>query len=129
MNFKTLACDSFELCPVWKWGDDEDSYEPVWKYDPLPDDQGALLVRARLTAASGEEFSGYLIRGGSVYAVGIFLGSEEFVLNVRLPEECEHDVDQIRRLLGAPALRMFPLRYRSDVRLARCESVVGEFSP
>ena len=126
MSEKDLTREGFARHPVWAWDDDMEGHVPVEPFDPLPRDRATLFIRARFVAASGEELRGYLIGSETFYAVGLFIGGEEFVLNLNLPQMIEVDMEKIRRLLGAPELQLFPLRYADDVGFMRSAPLYGE---
>jgi hypothetical protein len=128
MSESDLTEAGLQRHPVWKWDDAMEGYLPVQQPDPLPHDQGTLFIRARLVAASGEEFSGYLVGVEAFYAVGLFVMGQEFVLNLNLPDLIADDTEQIRALLGKPALQLFPLKYTDDVGFQHSPAIRGELS-
>ncbi|MEO8178049.1 MAG: hypothetical protein ABI895_04375 [Deltaproteobacteria bacterium] len=129
MSETDLTEELFARHPIWKWDDAMEGHEPVLHYDPFPDEEGTLFVRARFTAASGEEFAGYLVGIEIFYAVGLFVMGEEHVLNWNLPDRVEGHVKRIKELLQRPALQMFPLKYRDDVHFQLSPPLIGEFNP
>lgn len=126
MSEGDLTEAAFQRHPIWKWDDAMEGYLPVQQPDPLPHDQGTLFIRARLTAASGEEFSGYLIGVEAFYAVGLFVLGQEFLLNLNLPDLIAGDAEQLRSLLGKASLELFPLKYRDDVGFQHSPPLRGE---
>jgi len=129
MSAAELTQEQFERCPIWKWDDAMEGYLPVAHSDPLPKDQGTLFIRARFAAASGEQFTGYLVGLGSFYAAGLFVKDEEFILNLNLPDLMEADVARIKELLDNPALRMFPLKYQDDIGFQHSPPLIGVLEP
>lgn len=126
MSRKSLTRACFDDHPVWEWDERMEGHVPVESFDPLPSDRGTLFIRARFVAASGDRFTGYVVGGDSPYAVGLFVGAEEFVLNLRLPEMIEADSVRIAELIGADSLTLFPLRYADDAGFRRSDPVRGE---
>jgi len=125
MSEKNLTKEHFDRHPVWTWDDEMEGHVPAEPFDPLPDET-TLFIRARLVAASGEELRGYLIGSESFYAVGLFVGNHQFVLNLNLPELIEADALKIRQLLDAPDLELFPMRYEDDVNFERSAALRGD---
>lgn len=120
MSERELTSNLLARHPVWQWDDSMEGHLPVMTYDPLPADLGTLFIRAKFEAASGEGLRGYLVGDVlvgdvSFYAVGLFVGGEDFPLNVGLTEFLAQSVSRIRQLLGRPALQLFPLKYVDDV--------------
>jgi hypothetical protein len=126
MSEPDLTEEGFRRHPIWKWDDAMEGYLPVERPDPLPLDQGTLFLRSRLTAASGEEFSGYLVGIEGFYAVGLFVMGREFILNLNLPDRVALHTDELRALLRRPTLQLFPMKYRDDVGFQHSPSLSGE---
>ena len=129
MSEPMLSEASFARHPVWKWDDAMEEHLPVLEWDPFPYQEGTLFIRARFTAASGEEFKGYLIGIEIFHAVGLFVMGEEHVLNWNLPDRVESHIERIKELLQAPGIQMFPLRYQDDVGFRHSPPLTGEFNP
>jgi len=125
-SFPDLTREGFDACPVWTWSESNDSYSPVWKLNPLPEDVSTLFLKARLEAASGECFSGYLVGRKSFYAFAIFLEGAEYVVNLNLPETVEEAVSSIGMKLGRN-LRLFPLKYETDLHFEGESCIAGVF--
>ena len=129
MSEARLTEESLARHPIWKWDDAMEGYEPILAYDPLPDEEGTLFIRARFEAASGEQFAGYLVGIESFYAIGLFVSGQQYILNCNLLDWIERDVERIKELLQRPGLRMFPLKYRDDVGFRHSRPLSGEWSP
>jgi len=124
MECSDFSWELFERHPVWKWNATVDGYCPVEDFDPLPTDEPTLFMKATLTASTGEVFDGYLVGLDRFYAFGLFVGGEEYVINLRLPETIEAAAAAISRKLGKP-VRFFPLRYETDLHFAGQPRITG----
>lgn len=60
--------------------------------------------------------------------MGLFVLGQEFVLNLNLPDLVAGDTEQLRTLLGKPALELFPLKYRDDVGFQHSPPIRGELN-
>lgn len=129
MSEKDFSEELLRRNPVWKWDDDMEGHVPVIDYDPLPEDEVTLFIRATFTTPTGETLPGYLVGSESFYAIGLFVGGHEFVLNLNLPEMIAQDAERILELLGGSREGLFPLAYRDDVGFRHSPAIRGSFSP
>lgn len=83
---KQLSLDVFREYPVLKWNDAEDSHVPLANWKQLPKDVPTLFIKAMFAAADGAKYEGYLIGLENFYAFGLFIGENEYVLNLNLPD-------------------------------------------
>jgi hypothetical protein len=124
MECRDFSRESFELYPVWRWNASSDAHCPVIDFDPLPEDESTLFIKATFTAATGEVFDGYLVGLTQFFAFGLFLDNEEFVVNLRLVETTESVATALRRKYGK-SIRLFPLKYHTRVHFAGEECICG----
>lgn len=116
METMMLTKDLLDQYPVWKWNDSTDARIPVLDFDPLPEDEPTLFLKARFKAPGGEEFDGYLAGRETFYAFAVFIGEADFGFNFNLEEMFKDEVDQLCRVLGKPEQwSLFPLHYETDV--------------
>ena len=129
MDSLDLDRGSFEECPVWKWNPSMDGYQPVLDYDPLPEDEHALFIRAEFLAPGGEELSGYVAGADTFYAFGIFLDQDVCMVNFNLPELVENAELRLREHLGKESFKLFPLAFATEVRFRGEENLAGALDP
>lgn len=121
----SLTPSSFREYPVWKWNESQDGVEPVFNWDPIRSDEPTLFIKADFIAADGTKFEGYLVGLKSFHAFGLFVGDEEYVLNINLPEFIDMDLQAIRKQLGKSELNLFPLEYKTEVSFEDHKKLAG----
>lgn len=118
----------FDQHPVLAWADDENGYVPIEEHSPLPSDCGPLLVKARLFPENGPVLDGYVIGLESVYAIGIFAGSTDYVFNSRISSMSNKTASDLFEALGIEPFQLFPLRFATEFRLQNGAVVEGWFT-
>lgn len=124
MECRDFSRGLFERHPVWKWNATADGHCPVEDFDPLPTNEATLFMKATFTMASGEVVDGYLVGLDRFYAFGLFVDSEEYVVNLRLPETAEAAAAAISGGLGKP-ISLFPLSFETDFHFAGKPRITG----
>lgn len=82
---------------------------PVFRTDPLPDFQ-FLYLAARITAADGTEFDGYIL-GQSPHLVAVFHKGEEYGFNTHLPDMGADETARLRHDSRLELSPFMPLQY------------------
>lgn len=135
-DWLALTQQHFEQCPAWakyccpddideivSWGLDRQAVNerfaevgysdgvafPVLRTVPLPDFQFLFLV-ARITAADGTEFAGYIL-GQHPYVLAVFHDGEEYGFNTNLRDLGEAETSRLRRDSQFKLSPFMPLRY------------------
>lgn len=124
MRVDGLTRSAFAACPVWTWDDSHEGYESVDTAEEPPGD--TLFVKARVDAANGMEFDGYIVNDHP-YAIGIFVGNDQFILNLNLQDLWAEDLASIAQLSGATG-DLLPLRYRTCVPYPDGRTMEGVFT-
>jgi hypothetical protein len=126
---RDLTANDFREHLVWVWSDDMEAHCPLSGHEIVPEEYGTYFIAATLSTVDKLKFDGYMIGDGkSFYAFGLFVRGEELVLNMNLPDLMKKCVDRIRRLLGRPAIELFPVTYESPVTLAGGQTIRGTLS-
>ena len=99
---------------------------PIDEVYPEPDDYRGLFVRAHLRAGE-QEFDGYLIGGYTFFGFGIFVGNQNFIFNLNLPEMNSALISDVSKATGIFFTDFFPVYYTSDVRFADGKIIDGKF--
>ena len=82
-------------------------------------------MKASFETPDGTRFDGYLIGRESFYAFGLFVGGEEYVLNLNLPELVEKNLKVICAHLGKNRMDIFPLKYETNYHFNGKPDIVG----
>src|SRR5581483_9428392 len=80
-----LSLAAFERFPIWTWDDEQQGYHPVTGSGPLPVDCPTFFIRAAFTTTSGRQLVGYLIGLETFFGFGLFVGKNEYLINLNLP--------------------------------------------
>ena len=123
-SFPDLTEKGFDTYPVWKWVASNDAYCPVWQFDPLPEDEPTLFMKARFETPGGDNLRGYLVGRDCFYAFGLFVEDEEYVININLPETIEAAESAVGAKLGR-RINLFPLKYETDLHFAGKQAIKG----
>lgn len=127
-KIKELSKKLFDQHPVLAWSDDEEGYVPIEEHSPLPSDCGPLLVKARLFPKNGPSLDGYVIGLESVYAIGIFDESTDYVFNSRVSSMKNKIESDLFKALGTEPFELFPLRFTTEFRLQNGSALEGWFA-
>ena len=127
MTVSELSKQCFAQYPVWAWCDDETSHCAVEAPEPLPDDRGALFVRAAIHTAAGAPLDGYVIVDDAVFGIGLFIDDRELVLNKRLVQIAGEEIDDLCAHLNAGFEQIFPLKYQTEFHYEGEEVIAGAF--
>lgn len=98
---------------------------PVLRTAPLPSFQ-YLYLSARITAADGTEFAGYVL-GPDSYFVAVFHNSEEYGFNARLPDLGDAELARLRLNSGLKLSPFLPLRYVTPLQRDDGRRIEGVF--
>lgn len=119
-----LTPQDFEEHPVWQWNASTDALIPVDRFEPLPELEPVLFMKARFRARSGEELDGYLGGLETFFVIGVFLSEEEFLINFGMPSTLDRAETRAHELFGTQ-FRLFPLEYQSDLAVEGKEPLAG----
>ena len=125
---KSLSSALFRKYPVWKWDGKQEGHEPVLNWQPLLNDEPTLFIKASFTAADGTQLDGYLVGLDTFYAIGIFVGNIEYVLNFNLPDMIDESLRSICKELDKRELKLFPLIYETEVAFEGNKYLTGVLS-
>jgi hypothetical protein len=124
----TLTKADFDEHPVWLWDDEKDGYLPISESEiPLDDDDddyGPYFIKARFEV-NGHWSDGYLVGDDSFYAFELFIGGQDFPMNLNMPDLIEESLIEICRLMKWEPFELFPLRYESPVRYKGGRVIAG----
>lgn len=120
-----LTYEDFEEYPVWKWNDSQDDRKPVLDWNPLPEGEPTLFIKARFIAVDGTVLDGYLVGLDSFYAVGVFVGGRTYVMNLNLPDLLEQTLVDVCGALDRDFMDLFPLKYETEVSFKDEENLQG----
>ena len=101
-----------------------DAYCPVENFDPLPEDEPALFLKAEFETPRGERFKGYLVGDDTFYAFGLFVDGNEHVLNLNVPKLIEATERELAATRGE-SFRLFPLKYETSLAFAGHPRISG----
>ncbi|MCA8923024.1 MAG: hypothetical protein KDD82_14510 [Planctomycetes bacterium] len=110
---KDLFPEHLEEHPVWTWDEAMEHLVPVPACRHLPTDAD-VFVKARLTAADGTEFSGYVVGTFRAIALTILHNRDQFTFNAGLPRLAAAELNRLRKATKNKRLLLFPLRYSTD---------------
>jgi hypothetical protein len=127
-KIKKLSKRLFDQHPVLAWADDGEGYVAIAEHSRLPLDCGPLLVKARLFPKNGPVLNGYVIGLESVYAIGIFDESTNYVFNSRLGSMKNKMESDLFKGLGTEPFELFPLRFTTEFRLQNGAALEGWFT-
>jgi hypothetical protein len=127
-KIKELSKRLFDQYPVLAWTDDEEGYVPKAEHSPLPSDCGPLLVKARLFPKNGPSLDGYVIGLESVYAIGIFGESTDYVFNSRVFSMKNKIETELFKALKTEPFELFPLRFTTEFSLLNGTALEGWFN-
>jgi hypothetical protein len=125
MNTKTLTKNHLDQYPVWKWSEFNDERCPVLNFDPLPDDEPTLFIKARFKTPEGEEFDGYLTGRETFYAFTLFVGEASIQFNLNLPKLITDQWMRLRQIINKPEMSLFPLHYETNVHFKHKQNIQG----
>lgn len=133
--------NSFEEFPVWVFDGKRENKCPLREnYNPLPEDEYPLFIKAILVDGLGRQYQGYLVGGStkdfvidggfSFYAFGLFVNGEDFILNLNLSKLIENDLKLIYGgHVEVPKLDdFFPVKYSSELYFEGEEPISGVFT-
>jgi hypothetical protein len=124
-----LNPNNFDAYPVWCWTDDNEFYKPVLDYAPLPDDQGDLFIKVRLTCSNGASFEGSVIGYKSYHAFSIFNDGQEYTLNLRSKQLLSMGLNRLWKGLNREIENFFPVSFEANFCYSSGEQVKGMLSP
>lgn len=111
-------------CPVWSQGDDE-RLEPVYEYEPLPDDRGEMYLKTDFATPGGVKLAGSILLPSRHFVV-LFVGQEAFYFNTLIAPSAS-DLERLNRLVPALGGSIFPLRYVTPFHYDGEPPISGEF--
>lgn len=87
-----LTAGGFALYSIWVWDDEQEGYHSLIGSGAFPDQFGTCFIKAAFKAANGKDLDGYLVGVQSFYAFGLFVGNQEYLINLSVPDlaEAEH---------------------------------------
>lgn len=124
-----LNCDSFSMYPVWCWTADNEHYQPVLNYSPLPEDRGNLFIKAKLISADGESFNGSIIGYESYHALSIFHEGQEYTLNLRSKHLLNMGLGRLWKGLNREIENFFPITFKTNLLYESGKKVEGVLQP
>ncbi len=133
LNRHRLSPEWLQKFPVWGNFDEDDSeiVRPVVDEDPFAADCDPLTIKSDLLTAEGIRLGGCISLDrsfGTVYLVEVFLGHEWFGFNRHLSDLAAEDLEKLKTALGDPNLRIFPLRFETQMQRPG-RDFVGTFTP
>lgn len=121
---KDFTKEDFIQHPIWTWDDDMDAKIPISGIEPSMYDFGTFFIKCEFTI-SNHNFDGYLIGSSSYYAIGLFVGGDEFVLNKNTPDLNSNTMKKISKIICCDSLPLYPIFYRSGIRFKEGAEISG----
>jgi hypothetical protein len=128
MKIKRLSYELLRKQPVWKWDETNEFLCPVLEYNPLPENEPTLFIKAVFETPEKYRFDGYLIGLHRYYGFGLFVEDQEFVMNLNLPDMIEENLNIICNTLGRQELVLFPLMYETNYYFEGKQKINGVIS-
>jgi hypothetical protein len=115
----------FDVSPVWV-GDPDEGYEPVFAYDPLPEDVVDLILHVQLVTPTGIPLKGCVSAPARHFAA-VFVGGRAFFFNAWF-RPLASTMDELNALVPEARGQIFPLRYQTNYRFAGQPPIAGVFT-
>ncbi len=132
---KFLIESDFDVNPLWKYEDADDTYYPIFFHEEFPEFCNRdLFVRANFSSPSNVSFKGYIVGVINIYCIVLFYKGEKFIFNKNLPERCFKTIYKLTDVLQSDLGRtivvadIFPLKYETNINLEGYCNVSGEFN-
>jgi hypothetical protein len=122
---KMFTKADFDQYLVWVWDDEMEGHLPLSENELSPDSEyDTFFIKARFEV-NGCWFDGYLLGDETYYAFGLFVGDQQFIMNLNAPDMIEEGLVEIRRLMNWEPFELFPFRYESPVRYEGGQVIAG----
>ena len=121
-----LTPEKFDQYPVWCWTDDNEKYQPVSSFVPLPDDKGDLFIKVKLACADGSRFDGLIVGYESYHAFSIFYEGEEYSMNLRSKQLLSIGLNKLWKGIGREIENLFPIDFEANLFYQSGEKVEGK---
>src|SRR5258707_13545513 len=86
----------FDESPVWA-GEYDEGFNPVFNYDPLPEDLGDLYVKVEFVTPGGARLTG-CVSAPSRHFAAVFVGRAGFYFNARV-QPLDSEIAELKRLV------------------------------
>lgn len=112
-----LTPQDFATCPVWKFDPDSEVYSEVRGVEDIPGELADLCILADFTTPSGHKLVGEVGGVQDIFAVGLFAGDENVIVNKHMRSDSREQVARFLRLSGLAGQlsfeTLFPLHFKT----------------